>query len=395
MLLKGGDGIGLGARPTFLLLAAALVLRVGGGVAGEAESVHLHNRRPLLADKVGHRAPCLERACHVGAVDEYPGDAIVLALGEHVAVGGHVGREGVDGAAVVNDQEEDGQLLLGRRVEALGHSAVLSAALADEDDGDPLVVFVLLGLALAVEEDAAGGADGVRQLLAYKRPSALHVSLRVENVHRAARALARAVHLAEKLRHDGIRVDARGEGVAVLAVVRKLDVRLTNRVSHHRRDRLLSVVQVHEAADVSLHVLLVARVLELAAKDHHLVRLEKLLFGGLLACGAGELARELRLNLLEGFAEEGAPAVDQRCHLEVIQGVLDRGAGEAARRVHVEAHGACSREAAELARRKGMDGTGAEREGQNHAAEDTRILRLHACGGGELVREPRGTWRET
>eukprot|EP00962_Isochrysis_galbana_P013427 scaffold3810_cov120-Isochrysis_galbana.AAC.4 len=40
-----------------------------------------------------------------------------------------------------------------------------------------------------------------------------------------------------------------------------------------RRDGLLPIVQVHEAADVALHVGLVARVLELPAQLHHLVRL--------------------------------------------------------------------------------------------------------------------------
>jgi hypothetical protein len=50
-----------------------------------------------------------------------------------------------------------------------------------------------------------------------------------------------------------------------------LDVILVDEVGEHGRDRLLPVVQVHEAADVALHVRLVARVLELAAKLHHLV----------------------------------------------------------------------------------------------------------------------------
>ena len=51
--------------------------------------------------------------------------AVVGALAVHVAVGGHVAREGVDGAAVVDNEEEQREALLGRRVEALGHAAVL------------------------------------------------------------------------------------------------------------------------------------------------------------------------------------------------------------------------------------------------------------------------------
>ena len=51
-----------------------------------------------------------------------------------------------------------------------------------------------------------------------------------------------------------------------------------DRVGDERGDGLLTVVQVHEPADVPLHVRLVARVLELAAQLHHLVSLEKSFF---------------------------------------------------------------------------------------------------------------------
>jgi hypothetical protein len=151
----------------------------------------------------------------------------------------------------------------------------LRAALADEDDRDAVVALELLRLEVTVEQDRARRTRRVRQLLRHERPAALEVGLLVIDVHRAARAAARASVLCEELGHDGTSVDARREGVSVLAVIRVLDVALFERVCNHRRDRLLHVVQVHEAANEPLHVCLVARVLELAAQLHHLVPAHK------------------------------------------------------------------------------------------------------------------------
>lgn len=50
-----------------------------------------------------------------------------------------------------------------------------------------------------------------------------------------------------------------------------------DRVGDERRDGLLAIVEVHESTDVPLHVRLVARVLELPAKLHSLIRLEEVL----------------------------------------------------------------------------------------------------------------------
>ena len=265
------DGIALGARPGLLGLAPTLVLGVGGRVALEAVRVHLQHGGAVFAHVVDDGASRLHRVQEVAAVDLDAGHAVVLALLEDVHVGGHVLGEGVDRAPVVNDQEEHRQVLLGRRIQALSHPAVLRAAIADEDDRDAVVTLELLRLEVPVEQDRARRTRRVRQLLRHERPAALEVGLLVIDVHRAARAAARARVLSEELGHDGTSVDSRREGVRVLAVVRVLDVALLERVCNHRRDRLLPVVQVHEAANEPLHVCLVARVLELAAQLHHLV----------------------------------------------------------------------------------------------------------------------------
>mmetsp|Transcript_29212 Transcript_29212/g.72879 ORF Transcript_29212/g.72879 Transcript_29212/m.72879 type:complete len:293 (-) Transcript_29212:84-962(-) len=200
----------------------------------------------------------------------------MLSLQEDVRVLRHVGREGVDRAAIVDDHKEDRQVLLGRRVEALRHPPVLRAALAAEDDGHA-VVALRRDAQVPVQQDGARGAHRVRQLLRDESPAALEVRLLVVDVHRPARPAARARVLGEELGHHRAGRHAARERVRVLAVVRVLDVAALDRVGHEGGDRLLAVVQVHEATDVALHVRLVARVLELAAELHHLVRLEEVL----------------------------------------------------------------------------------------------------------------------
>ena len=85
--------------------------------------------------------------------------------------------------------------LLGGGVQALGHAPVLRAALPDEDDRHAVVALGALWVEVAVEEDGAGGAHSVGQLLRHESPPALEVLRGVVNVHGPARALARPLHL--------------------------------------------------------------------------------------------------------------------------------------------------------------------------------------------------------
>ena len=295
--LEDGDGVRLLARPGLLLLAAALVLGVGGRVAVEAEGVHLEDRGALGAHVVSHGAAGLEHAVHVAAVNLDAGHAVVLALQVHVLVRRHVTGEGVDSTPVVDDNDEKGEALLSGGVEGLGHAAVLRAALTDKHNGDAVVVLELLRIPEAVEQDRARGARGVRQLLRHEGPAALEVGVRVKDVHGAAGTLARAIDLAKELGHDGAGLHARRQSVRVLAVIRILLVALLDAVPDKRGDGLLAVVQVHEAADVALHVSLVARSLELARKVHHVKRVELILL--LQSVVLGELSIRVTEALLE------------------------------------------------------------------------------------------------
>ena len=58
-------------------------------------------------------------------------------LGEHVRVSRDVGREGVDGAAVIDHQEQQRELLLGGGVEILRHATVLRGPFSEKHDRQP------------------------------------------------------------------------------------------------------------------------------------------------------------------------------------------------------------------------------------------------------------------
>ena len=62
------------------------MLGVGGGVAVEAEGVHLKNRGALGAHVLDRGAADAHRVLDVLAVGEDAGDAVVLALVEHLLV---------------------------------------------------------------------------------------------------------------------------------------------------------------------------------------------------------------------------------------------------------------------------------------------------------------------
>eukprot|EP00962_Isochrysis_galbana_P013428 scaffold3810_cov120-Isochrysis_galbana.AAC.5 len=173
------------------------MLRVGRRVALKPVSVHLQDGWALAAHVVDHRPARLERLLQVAAINLDARHTVVLALQVDVVVGRHVGRERVDGAAVVDDDEEQRQLLLCSGVQALGHPAILRTALAHKHNRDAVVVLVLVGLEHPVEQDGPSRAGRVRQLLANQRPAALEVGVLVVDVHGPAGAAASASVLAK------------------------------------------------------------------------------------------------------------------------------------------------------------------------------------------------------
>ena len=361
-LLEDLDRVARRARPALLVLAVALVLGVRGRVPVEAERVHLQNSRPLRPHVVDRGAADPQRVLHVLAVRQHAGDAVVLPLVEHLLVLRDVLGERVDRAAVVDDEEQNRQVFLRRRVEALRHAPVLRAALADEHDRDAILGFARVEV--LVEHDGARGADRVRELLRDERPAALEVRLHVVHVHGSAGAATGAAVAAEELRHHRTRVDAARQRVAVVAVVRVLEISLANSIAEQRGNRLLAVVEVHEPPDLPRHVRLVALILEIAAQLHRLVRAVQVLIGELarggdLRLGHAELLLERDLRVLPGGGD---------AHALEVRGRLDR-AGT---------HGGAPRGRAPGGAPSGDGRAARERDGGGHGGGHSRV-RACAC----------------
>mmetsp|Transcript_114861 Transcript_114861/g.234784 ORF Transcript_114861/g.234784 Transcript_114861/m.234784 type:complete len:507 (+) Transcript_114861:1048-2568(+) len=279
--------------PGLLVLSATLVLGIGGGMPVESVGVHLEDGGSVaLSDVVDDGLSSLGDVGGVHAVDQQTGNAVVLSLFVNVGVLGDIRREGVDGTTVVDDQQQDGKVVLGGRVQQFGRSAVLGTTLTDKDNGDAVVVvrrgdvlLLVVGVVRdaegAIQEDRLGGTGRVGELFADQGPSSLKVLFAIEDVHRSTGSAAGSGVLHEKLGHDGTRVDPAGDGVGVLTVVREFLVGLFDGVVDESGDGFLSVVQVHESTDLALHVLLVAGVFESSCHLHGLVQLQQLSLVGL------------------------------------------------------------------------------------------------------------------
>jgi hypothetical protein len=126
-----------------------------------------------------------------------------------------------------------------------------------------------------IQENALGRAAGIGQLLRHESPSALKVLLFVKNVHGAAGSTTGPRVLHHELGHDLAGVAATGQSVRVFAVVREFLVTRLNSVIDQSRNALLTIVQVHKATNLALHVLLVAGVFETASERHGLVEFEQ------------------------------------------------------------------------------------------------------------------------
>ena len=316
LVLEGLDGVLRGTSPGFLLLASALVLGVGRRVTVETVGVDLKDGRSLAtADVINDGLASLGNIGGIEAIDEESGDAVVLALLIDVAVLGNVLSEGVDGTAIVNHDNEKGEVVLGSGVEKLSHTSVLGATLTDEDNTEAIVVggrgnILLLNLLVVgdakvtVQLDTLGGTAGVRELLRNEGPATLEIGLLVEDVHRATGTLAGSTLLHEQLGHDGARIDATGDGVGVLPVVGVLLVTVLDGIVNEGGDGLLAIVQMHEASDLALHVLLVAGILKGPSLGHGVVDLQE---NTLIAVDRTFVGSNLLVAVPEGTLELHVP----------------------------------------------------------------------------------------
>mmetsp|Transcript_5199 Transcript_5199/g.10349 ORF Transcript_5199/g.10349 Transcript_5199/m.10349 type:complete len:402 (-) Transcript_5199:648-1853(-) len=174
--LKDLDGILGGTSPLFLVLPAPLVLRVSGRVSIEPVSMNLQNSRSLLPHVINSSPSPLDNVLYVLPVHQDSRNTIVLALLVYIGVGGDVGGESVDSATVVDDDHEEGEVVLSGGVEDLGHPAILAPTLPYENHTNPIIVlprsFILLLEIISVTQpqlpilqDGLCRTRGVRELL--------------------------------------------------------------------------------------------------------------------------------------------------------------------------------------------------------------------------------------
>jgi hypothetical protein len=134
--------------------------------------------------------------------------------------------------------------------------------LAEEHGGDSILFLHAVGEREPDRERQPAADDGV---------AAVQARRGVEQVHRAAAAAAAAFSLAVHLGHDRVRRNASRERMTVLAIRGDDRIVRGERVDGANGDRLLTDVQVQEAADLELAIEIGAPFLE-APDAHHVAQ---------------------------------------------------------------------------------------------------------------------------
>src|SRR5579864_7545697 len=261
------DGIVLLAHAAHFVLAAVF-RRIGHGVAAIAIGQHLENVRAFAGAGVVERL--LRRLHHrndIHAVHLVAGNVERRAAAHEIMRGGAAGNRCPYAVFVVLDDVDDRQLPKRGHVEALVHLALVHRAVAEEGDADLAV------LAISVRK-AQAGAD--RHLCANDAVPAEEFLLAREHVHRAAFALGVAATATRELGHDALGIHAGRQHVAVIAVRRDDAVALFCGGHDADDDRLLTDIEMAEAADEAHAVHLPRLFLEAADEQHVAVILQKL-----------------------------------------------------------------------------------------------------------------------
>mmetsp|Transcript_18349 Transcript_18349/g.28739 ORF Transcript_18349/g.28739 Transcript_18349/m.28739 type:complete len:281 (+) Transcript_18349:703-1545(+) len=250
------------------------MLRIGGRVSIESVGVNLENSRTLAASDVVYNG--LSSLSHVGSVlsiNHQTWDTVVLSLLVNFAVGSDIASESVNSTSIINDDEEKGEIVFRRRVKKFCRTSVLGTTFTHEHDGDSVIIggwghillfetLIIRQCQFAIQQNAFGSTSSIGELLRNERPSALEISGLVKNVHGSAGALTASRFLHEEFGHDLTWRYATGNSMGVLSVVGVFLIPVLDCVVHEGWDRFLSVIQMHEPSNFSLHVLLVAGVFE-------------------------------------------------------------------------------------------------------------------------------------
>ena len=220
LLAEADDRVAL--RRAVAILLGAVDLRVADVVAVHAVGLDVEEHRP------GARAHVVERLGRAveDLLDVLPVDLDrVHVVGErplrHVVPDGRVLPAGRRlGPLVVLADKQGLRAPELRQVERLVEGAGVRRAVAEERDRHPRLLAQL---------ECEPGADDRTQAAADHRVRAEVAALDVVEVHRAAVAVRAALHLPVELGHDGVRVRAPREGVAVRAMGGTEDVTVLHR----------------------------------------------------------------------------------------------------------------------------------------------------------------------
>src|SRR5690606_6855208 len=275
--------------------------RVGHGVAAIAVGLHFQDVGTFAGAGARHGAGGgVTHGQDIHAVDLLAGNpeagAALIQFGR--------GRRAFDarahGVLVVLDDVDGRQLPQLRHVEALVDLPLVRGAVAEIDEADRVVAAVLA---------REGQPRAQRDLRADDAVTAIEAGRYVEHVHRPALALGRTADAARQLGHDFLRVHARSQHVAVVAIARDdLVVALLDALLNADGHGFLTDVQVAEAPDQA-HAVELARALFKATDENHLAVETQQVFLGSLRRVRNLFARAGRVFLSGGFRHPASPGL--------------------------------------------------------------------------------------
>mmetsp|Transcript_4123 Transcript_4123/g.9364 ORF Transcript_4123/g.9364 Transcript_4123/m.9364 type:complete len:423 (+) Transcript_4123:1061-2329(+) len=284
------DRVLVQSGPCLLVLTPTLVLRIGRRMPIETISVNLENSGSLAApDVVNHSLSSLGYIGSILSIDVKTWNAIMNSLLVHFSIGSNILCERIDSTSIINDDDKKRKIILSGRVQKFCHTTVLCTTFTNEHDGDSVIIgrwgdillkeiIIVREGQFTVQQNTFGSASSVWELLRNKCPSTLEVSGFVKNVHGSTGTLTGSRFLHEKLGHDRSWIDTTGKGMGMLTVVGVLLITIFDGIVHKGWDGFLSIVKMHESPNFSLHILLVAGILESSCQLKRFVDLHEVFF---------------------------------------------------------------------------------------------------------------------
>mmetsp|Transcript_11580 Transcript_11580/g.21085 ORF Transcript_11580/g.21085 Transcript_11580/m.21085 type:complete len:348 (-) Transcript_11580:129-1172(-) len=246
----------------------------------ETISVYLQHGRSLArSDVINHSFSSLSNIRWVVTVHQQSWNTVVLALFINIAVLGNIWSISVDGSTVVNCKDKKWEVVLRGRVQKFRHTSILGSTLPNKDNRNTIIicrwsnihlfdVLVVGQTKFLIDQNTLGRTTSVWKLFGNQSPTSLEIICLVKNVHGSSGTLASTSFLHEQFSHDGTNVHTTGNRMSMLTVVRVFLISILNGIVDETWNTFLTVVKMHEATNFTLHVLLVAGILECPSQGH-------------------------------------------------------------------------------------------------------------------------------